>query len=322
MQSYSVTIFLGIDGKIRFVPGVKNKFGIYVPIPEGVENNFFNDAYMLGKAYCQAAQNALNHYGEDLNMKTAKPKYISFKGFKSQRDFDSKHHCISSFANDGQIEFIFLPNHNGEFALYNSDIECSKTVLQNNDYSVIGQAILDVCKLANKAYPKLNILSNSSNDDISVSLPTNAVTLFFKKANDKFFDKIKNLLKDYQVEEYNNGIGSISSFVLHCLVDSDNLSELNLLANECEELICIGSYSTVGFYGFFHYKKGKCLRGYSSLDESGEVLHNIGNISNAEKNLGLKFPQSSDEFAEDGFDEINHESLEKILSLIITKKKF
>lgn len=317
MKTFSVTIFLGVDGKIRFVPGVKNKFGIYVPIPEGVENNFFNDAYMLGKAYCQAAQNALNHYGEDLNMKKAKPKYISFKGFKSQRDFDSKHHCLSSFADGRQIEFSFLPNHNGEFALYNSDIECSKIISQNNDYSVIGQAILDVCKLADKAYPELNILSTSDNDDIRVSLPPDSVTLFFKKANDKFFDKIKNLLKDYQVEEYNNGIGSISSFDLHCLLDSDNLSELNLLANECEELICIGSYSTVGLYGFFHYKSGKCLRGYLSLDENGTVLFNVGAVSDVEKLLNITFPSNNDEFATEGFDEINHDSLEKILSLII-----
>lgn len=108
MKTFSVTIFLGIDRKIRFVPGVKNKFGIYVPIPEGIEYNFVNDAYLLGQAYYRAAQNALNHYGKDLNMKKAKPKYVSFKNFKSQRDFDSKHHGISSFADNGEIEFVFF----------------------------------------------------------------------------------------------------------------------------------------------------------------------------------------------------------------------
>lgn len=33
-------VFLGEDKYIRFVPGVQNRFGIYVPIPEGIEVSF------------------------------------------------------------------------------------------------------------------------------------------------------------------------------------------------------------------------------------------------------------------------------------------
>lgn len=88
---------------------------------------------------------------------------------------------------------------------------------------------------------------------------------------------------------------------------------MDSFANECAELICFCSYSTVGSYGFFRYKSGKCLRGYLSLDENGTVLFNVGAISDVEKLLNITFPSNNDEFATEGFDEINHDSLEKML---------
>ena len=141
---------------------------------------------------------------------------------------------------------------------------------------------------------------------------------FFKNTHNSFWDKIKTLLKEIQVKDYKNGFSLISSFDLHRLVESKSLADLNALAKECDEFVCFVSHSTVGLYGFFHYQNGKCLRGYASLDESGEVLHNIGNISDAETELGLYFPPCSEEFTEECFDEINHEALEKILQLIIS----
>lgn len=35
-KTFSVNVFLGKDKIIRFIPGIKNKFGVYVPIPEGM----------------------------------------------------------------------------------------------------------------------------------------------------------------------------------------------------------------------------------------------------------------------------------------------
>lgn len=98
-----------------------------------------------------------------------------------------------------KLSSFFLPRHNGEFALYNSDIECSKTVLQNSNYAMIGQAILDVLEMADKSYPEKHILSDL--EEANISLPTDSVTLLFKKANENFYDEIKLLVKEISVEE-------------------------------------------------------------------------------------------------------------------------
>ena len=160
MKDFSVNVFLGKDKIIRFVPGVRNRFGIYVPIPEGLEVPFNSNPKEIGKVYLKTANNALNHYGEDLDMKTAKPKYVSFKGFKSQKKFNLEHFCFSSFAINGKIKFTFLPWHKNEFCLLKSDIECIVEITRTNDEVIIGKSILDIIEKADKAYPELNILSN------------------------------------------------------------------------------------------------------------------------------------------------------------------
>lgn len=160
MKTFSVTVFLGKDMIIRFVPGVRNSFGIYVPIPEGVEAEYTASSEVIGASYLKAANNALNHSNEDLDMRTAKPKYISFKKFKSQKSFNSNHFCFSSFAIDGKIKFTFLPWHKNQFCLLRSDIECFVEIEETEDVSVIGKAILEIIKKANETYPGLNMLSN------------------------------------------------------------------------------------------------------------------------------------------------------------------
>lgn len=157
-KDFSVNIFLGKDKIIRFVPGVRNDFGIYVPIPEGLEVPLNSTANEIGNVYLKAAGNALKHYGENLDMKTAKPKYISFKGFKSQKDFDLKHFCFSSFASNNKIKFTFLPWHKNEFCLLKSDKECIVEITQAKDKNIIGEAILEIINIANRKYPNLNIL--------------------------------------------------------------------------------------------------------------------------------------------------------------------
>lgn len=157
-KDFSVYIFLGKDKVIRLVPGVRNKFGIYVPIPEGIEVPLTSNAKEIGKVYLSTANNALNHFGEDLDMRTAKPKYISFKNFKSQKEFNLKHFCFSSFALNEKIKFTFLPWHKNEFCLLKSDTECIVEITLTDDEETIGEAILNIIKKANEAYPDLKIL--------------------------------------------------------------------------------------------------------------------------------------------------------------------
>lgn len=158
-KDFSVNVFLGKDNIIRFVPGVKNRSGIYVSIPEGLEVPFHSAPQEIGSVYQRAADRALNHYGEDLDMRTAKPKYTSFKRFKSQKDFNAKHFCFSSFGIGGKLKFTFLPWHKNEFCLLKSDQECILEIAQTNDALVVGSAVLDIVKMAAGAYPELNILS-------------------------------------------------------------------------------------------------------------------------------------------------------------------
>lgn len=157
-KTYSVNVFLGKDKIIRFVPGVQNRFGIYVPIPEGFEVSFHTSPQEIGAVYLKAAGNALKHSGEDLDMRTAAPKYKSFKGFKSQKAFNLQHFCFSSFCINGRIKLTFLPWHKNEFCLLKSDTACTMEVEETNGESAIGNAILEMIVKANEAYPEMNIL--------------------------------------------------------------------------------------------------------------------------------------------------------------------
>lgn len=161
MQTYSVNVFVGKDKIIRFVPGVRNRYGIYVPIAEGLEVPLNSTPKEIGEVYLKTANNALKHLGEDLDIKAAKPKYISFKGFRSQKEFDLKHFCFSSFLLDGKIKFTFLHWHKNEFCLLKSDVECVVEISKTDDPSIIGNAIIEIINKANESYPELNILSNT-----------------------------------------------------------------------------------------------------------------------------------------------------------------
>ncbi len=164
-RTFSVNVFLGQDKMIRFVPGVRNKCGVYVPIPEGLEVPFNSSPQDIGKVYLKTASNALKHFGEDLDMRKAPPKYISFKGFKSQKEFNLKHFCFSSFCINGKIKFTFMLWHKNQFCLLKEDIKCVVEIDKTDNELIIGNAILEVIKKASNAYPEMNILSNDNNKE-------------------------------------------------------------------------------------------------------------------------------------------------------------
>lgn len=91
-------------------------------------------------------------------MRNAPPKYISFKNFKSQKEFNLNHFCFSSFCIDRKIKFTFLPWHKNEFCLLKSDIECIVEIEETNNETIIGNAILEIIKKANEEYPEMGIL--------------------------------------------------------------------------------------------------------------------------------------------------------------------
>lgn len=156
-RSFGVSVFLGQDQILRFIPGIRNKFGIYVPISQGKEIPLSSTVEAIGKAYQEIAQISLSIDGTDLDMRKATPKFKAFRGFRSQKQFNSQHQYIWSFCEDGDIRFTFMLWHNGEFAVLKSDIECKKIIPEDSDAATIGQTILDVFNMADSAYPEKHI---------------------------------------------------------------------------------------------------------------------------------------------------------------------
>lgn len=166
-KTYSVTVYLGTDSMLRFAPGVENEAGAFVPIQEGVEIPFTNNPCEIGQAYCKARDNSLRHYGEELDMREAPPKYKMFKGFRSQKSFNNNHCCISSFAID-DLKFTYLLWHEKYrgFCSLTDDVEIIETIDVNSDFTTIGNAILKILRMAKSTYPDTPVLCNQINSEI------------------------------------------------------------------------------------------------------------------------------------------------------------
>lgn len=312
MQAFGVSVFLGQDQILRFVPGVRNKFGIYVPIPQGKELPLSSTIEAIGMTYQETAQISLSMDGTDLDMRKATPKFKAFRGFRSQKQFNSQHQYIWSFCENGSIRFIFMIWHNGEFVVLKSDIKCEKIISDDSDAATIGQTILDVFNMADSAYPEKHIWETQAQIAPPVSLDKNSTTLFVKGMSADFKNAVHmSADEDVICEKIRNDLYSFSSVSLSKLTE-ENLVPLQELAKKCDELYCFSAYTTVGLYSFFHYKNGKCFRGYSSLDEQGEVLYNIGEKSYAEKKLKLNLPPTTTEFAQEKFNDLTFRVVEQI----------
>lgn len=159
-KKFGVCIFYGEERYFRFIPCVRNRFGVYVPIEEGIEIPPTTDAEQIGKGYIAAAVNSLNHYGEDLDMRKAPAIYKSFKKFTSQKKFDLSHCKVVGIAKDGEIKFTYTVWHDGEFFLKKEDPIIEKIVFLNSNAAEIGNAILTVLEEARMAFPDNKILNN------------------------------------------------------------------------------------------------------------------------------------------------------------------
>lgn len=60
-KTFSVNVFLVKDKIMRFIPGIKNKFGIYVPITEGMEVSLNSSPQEIVKVYLKIVSNAVKH---------------------------------------------------------------------------------------------------------------------------------------------------------------------------------------------------------------------------------------------------------------------
>lgn len=159
-KTFSVNLFFGEDGSFRFVPGVRNHLNIYVPVAEGVEIPHTTDPVKIGEGYIATAINSLNHYGEDLDIREAPPKYKSFKKFTSQKKFNLSHCLIGSKAINGEIKFTYFIWHKNEFCLLRGDPIIEKVISQDSNSIEIGNAILTVLEEARIAFPNNKILNN------------------------------------------------------------------------------------------------------------------------------------------------------------------
>lgn len=316
MNPFGVLVYLGIDRIIRFIPQVGVSKGLCMSLSIGEECLFnFLD---IGNAYLKMANVAQNHYGKSVDLKYDVEHKV-FPKYKTLKNFNSNHYCISSFNKENEIVFRYLSLHNGDFVYWGDDP--STTIPINSTAEEIGKAIITVYEMADKTYPKLNILGkldNSSPEQFVVL--NNSTTLFVKNQNSLFLEIIKELTKDnFDESEYSNGLKSYSAASLSSLFNKADLSSFNNLTNNCDELFCFASYSIPGFYGFFHFENGKCIRGYAILDEDGTVQFNIGEKSYVETALKLNLPSTSDKISEDGYDDLNETIINAIAQIWLSK---
>lgn len=160
-KKFGVCIFYSEERHFRFVPCVINRFGVYVPIAEGIEIPPTTDVEQIGKGYIAAAVNSLNHYGEDLDVRKAPAIYKSFKSFTSQKKFDLSHCKVVGIAKNGEIKFTYTVWHDGEFCLKKEDPIIEKNCFLNSGAAKIGNAILTVLEEARIAFPDNKILNNN-----------------------------------------------------------------------------------------------------------------------------------------------------------------
>lgn len=89
----------------------------------------------------------------------------------------------------------------------------------------------------------------------------------------------------------------------------DLINLLLELGKMAEEVCYFSSYRTVETYGFAKVIQGKIIRLYCYSGEKGCIYKNMGEKTDAEKELELNFATNEDELFEEGFDEIGEDDI-------------
>lgn len=89
----------------------------------------------------------------------------------------------------------------------------------------------------------------------------------------------------------------------------DIITLLLKLGEIAEEACYFSSYRTVETYGFAKVIQGRIIRMYCYSGEKGCIYKNMGEKTDAEKELSLNFATNEDELFEEGFDEIDEDDL-------------
>lgn len=89
----------------------------------------------------------------------------------------------------------------------------------------------------------------------------------------------------------------------------DTITLLLKLGKIAKEVCYFSSYRTVETYGFAKVIQGKIIRMYCYSGEKGCIYKNMGEKTNAEKELALNLATNEDELFEDGFDEIDEDDI-------------
>lgn len=96
----------------------------------------------------------------------------------------------------------------------------------------------------------------------------------------------------------------------------DIITLLLKLGKIAEEVCYFSSYRTVETYGFAKVIQGKIIRLYCYSGEKGCIYKNMGEKTDAEKELALNLATNEDELFEDGFDEIDEDDILRLAGLL------
>lgn len=93
------------------------------------------------------------------------------------------------------------------------------------------------------------------------------------------------------------------------ICDPTHVEEFITLISElgkCADEVCFfATHRVVEFYCFAQLIQGKIIRFYCYSGESGHIYANLGEKTEAEKNLSLNFPTNDEELFEEGFSDID-----------------
>ena len=323
MKEYAVLVYFEKDQILRVLPQYNLKCPRVPLLNCGSICDSLNPT-KIGEAYFKAADTSIQHENDSYTFKNFGKEHTAFKGFSSRKNFFENNICIATALYNGTIKFRHFPKQkDGTFTCLTTDKECVQRLAPNINlmYGIsaedFGKALLDFVSEIDTTFPEYHLFGDEDNTYKSeFSLANNQTTLFVKGEKAEF-KKVLSTICDVEPEKDSfNEYTSYAAEEYSCFVE-ESIENLQTLSKACDELFCFASYSVVGFYGFFHFKNGKCMRAFATLDEDGTVQYSIGNPCRAEKELKLDLPKDTDQMIAENFLGLDFEILQKIAQLLL-----
>ena len=147
MKPFDVSIYLGTDKTIRFIPKLEVLENVAFPLLVGEDCPLSFNYSEIGNTYLNAAKISQSYYGKHLELKPYTQHKV-FPKFKTHKEFNNNHYCITTFSieNDRELSPLLKDvNGLGDFNCYVVS-ECESEVV----YAFVPKRIVDRYKASQK----------------------------------------------------------------------------------------------------------------------------------------------------------------------------